>query len=173
MKRAIYRSNDTARQITDRLDMDQVVRRYGFEPNRNGYIKCPFHKGDDNASLKIYPGNRGWYCFGCGAGHSVIDFVMRLFDLDFKQALVRINSDFGLGLSASGGPSVEEASRYLQQRAKEQKELEAFRKEYQEKTLRYRELWDAVREGEDHPLYVRAMWELPNLDDWFDENPWR
>lgn len=173
MKRAIYRSNDTARQIIDQLDMDQVVRRYGFDPNRNGYIKCPFHKGDDIASLKIYPGNRGWYCFGCGAGHSVIDFVMKLFDLDFKQALVRINSDFGLGLSASGGPSVEEASRHLQQRAKEQKELEEFRRIYQSKTILHRHMWAALQSGEETPLYFSALRELPILDNWFDENPWR
>ena len=97
--------------------MRQVAERYGFDPNRSGFIKCPFHQGDRTASLKIYPGDKGFHCFGCGAHGSVIDFVMRLFDLSFPQAVVRLSSDFNLGLTAHR-LTRREASKILEDRRK-------------------------------------------------------
>jgi len=48
--------------------------------------KCPFHR-DDRPSLVVYPDTRSYYCFGCGAGGDVIDFVRRTHDLGFAQAV--------------------------------------------------------------------------------------
>ena len=75
--------------------MLEVVERYGFHSNRSDCIPCPFHD-DRHPSLHIYaePG-RGFYCYACGTGGSVIDFVAKLFRLNFKQAMLRIGSDFG------------------------------------------------------------------------------
>lgn len=47
---------------------------------------CPFH-GDTRPSLVVYPANRSYYCFGCGAGGDVIDFVSRLHRVDFREAI--------------------------------------------------------------------------------------
>ena len=86
--------------IKQSLSMQQVAEFYGFPPDRSGFVRCPFHAGDRTASLKVYPEKGGgFYCFGCKAHGSVIDFVMKLFDCSFQTALERINSDFGLGLS--------------------------------------------------------------------------
>ena len=74
--------------------MRRLVERYGFEPNRNGYICCPFHK-EDTPSLKVYE-DSGWHCFGCGKGGDQISFVRELFGLSFPQALTRLQVDFGL-----------------------------------------------------------------------------
>lgn len=46
---------------------------------------CPFHK-DGSPSLYIYKGGQRWYCFGCGKGGDVIDFVRELHRVDFLQA---------------------------------------------------------------------------------------
>lgn len=78
--------------------MREVVEHYGFEVNHANCIRCPFHAGDRQASLHIYPGSGGFHCFGCGAHGSVIDFVMRLFNCSFKEAKERLDSDFHLGL---------------------------------------------------------------------------
>ena len=91
--------SDAGRQIRQQLTMREVVELYGFTPDRNGFIKCPFHSGDNHGSLKLYPEDRGWHCFGCNASGSVIDFVMKLFDLTFQQAVLRLESDFGLHLT--------------------------------------------------------------------------
>jgi len=47
---------------------------------------CPFH-GDTRPSLIVYPPTQSYYCFGCGAGGDVIDFVARLNKVGFKEAV--------------------------------------------------------------------------------------
>lgn len=90
--------SDIFREVRERLDMDTVARHYGFHPNRASFIRCPFHAGDRTASLKLYPGQRGWHCFGCQVGGSVVDFVARLFALTPLDAVRRLNDDLHLGL---------------------------------------------------------------------------
>ena len=77
--------------------MPEMMEQYGFRMDKAGFCKCPFHS-ERSASFKAYPGTRGYYCFGCGAHGSVIDFVMLYFGLSFKDALSKINVDFSLGL---------------------------------------------------------------------------
>ena len=89
---------DIFREVRERLDMDTVARHYGYQPNRAGFIHCPFHPGDRTASLKLYPGSRGWHCFGCNRGGSVIDFVALDLGLAPLDAVRRLNEDFSLGL---------------------------------------------------------------------------
>lgn len=90
--------NRNAEEIRQRLTMREVVEHYGFQVNRANCIYCPFHVGDRQASLHIYPGSGGFHCFGCGAHGSVIDFVMLLFNCPFREAMGRLDSDFNLGL---------------------------------------------------------------------------
>lgn len=85
-------------EVKERLTMDEVVRHYGFTPSRSGFVPCPFHHGDRSPSLKVYPGNRGWYCFGCHRGGSVIDFPALLFGLSTLDAAKKLNDDFRLGV---------------------------------------------------------------------------
>ena len=47
---------------------------------------CPFH-GDTRPSFTVYPATQSYYCFGCGAGGDVIDFVARLNKVGFKEAV--------------------------------------------------------------------------------------
>lgn len=122
---------DTAAAIKSALTMRRVAEGYGFTINRSGFIHCPFHQGDNTGSLKIYPENRGFCCFGCGASGSVIDFTMRLFDIPFKEAIKKLNSDFSLGLSLDR-PNRAELSRLMRQRqaeARRREEIERRRME--------------------------------------------
>lgn len=42
-------------------------------------MSCPLGLHDDSTpSFTIYPGDRGWYCFGCNQGGTVIDLCMLL-----------------------------------------------------------------------------------------------
>jgi hypothetical protein len=90
--------NVAAETIRERLTMREVAEHYGFTVNRSGCIRCPFHSGDHQASLHIYPGKGGFCCFGCGAKGSVIDFVMKLYDISFTAACERLSTDFSLNL---------------------------------------------------------------------------
>lgn len=149
--------------------MDQVARYYGFTPNRAGYICCPFHR-EKTPSMKIYPGAGGFHCFGCGAGGSVIDFVMRLFNLSYSQAVVRLSSDFRLGLTTQR-PTRQEASRIIRERRREAEEKERRAAEYQAMAAEHRYWWEAQKQFEyPHPLYAEAVKRLPYLEWWLDEN---
>ncbi len=53
-----------------------------------GYKKmlCPIHN-DKNPSLHIHPGTNSWYCFGCGLGGTVVDFVVAYENVTLSEAL--------------------------------------------------------------------------------------
>lgn len=89
---------DLAQEIKDRVRISDVLALYHLEPGRAGFIHCPFHAGDWDASLKVYPEQNSWHCFGCGKGGSVIDFVMEMERCGFRQAAAKLDSDFRLGL---------------------------------------------------------------------------
>lgn len=74
-----------------------VLARYGIEarPQGRGYLaKCPFHD-DHNPSLSVDPVKNVWHCFGCNAGGSVIDFVMKKDGLTFREATDKLLLDGG------------------------------------------------------------------------------
>lgn len=93
---------------------------YGVKVNRQNKAICPCH-ADTNASMHIYSGKRGWYCFSCGKGGSVIDYVMAAFGCDFQSAVRKINQDFGLGMDLDGRVREDpEAKRRIELRKAEQ-----------------------------------------------------
>jgi len=91
-----------AQQIKAALTMRQVVEFYGFVVNRQNLTVCPFHN-DAKPSMHIYDGARGWHCFACGTGGDIIDFVSKFFNLNFRDALAKLNNDFNLGLNLADG----------------------------------------------------------------------
>lgn len=72
--------------------MASVVEQYGFHPNRAGFIPCPFHKGDREPSMKIYKDS--YYCFGCGAGGDIFDFVQQMDGCSFKDAFFLLGGNY-------------------------------------------------------------------------------
>jgi len=68
--------------------IEDVVCRFGVDLRPNGHRLmgcCPFHR-DGRPSLVVYPRDESYFCFGCGAGGDVIDFVGRLHGVGFKEA---------------------------------------------------------------------------------------
>lgn len=65
----------------DRLSVREYVERFtASEPRKAGnrwLCQCvlPYHQ-DSTPSMVIYPGEQGWYCFGCHQGGTIIDLVM-------------------------------------------------------------------------------------------------
>jgi hypothetical protein len=58
----------------------------GREPGRDGKIACPFHD-DRTPSLEVYDDPaRGWFCFGCERGGTIIDFGAALFGIEPRGA---------------------------------------------------------------------------------------
>lgn len=88
---------DAVQTIKSSLTMQEVVEHYGFSVNKAGFMCCPFHN-EKTPSMKIYDGNRGFSCYGCGENGDVISFVKKLFDLSFVDTLKKIDLDFNLNI---------------------------------------------------------------------------
>lgn len=83
--------------ILELISMKDIINKYGFHMKHN-MIRCPFHN-DKTASMKIY--DKSFYCFGCNKTGDLIQFVEYLFNLNFKEAMQKINLDFNLNLSSN------------------------------------------------------------------------
>lgn len=93
---------DAAQTIKETVSMDTILSLYGYQ-TKHGFMVCPFH-GDKDASLKVYKGNKGWHCFGCGRGGSVIDFVMEHDGSSFRSAVAGIDEALQLDLLKDENP---------------------------------------------------------------------
>jgi hypothetical protein len=164
--------------IKERLSMREVVEYYGFNINRSGYIQCPFHN-EKTASLKVYEsrsGHTGWHCFGCGVGGSSIDFAMKLFNLSYRQALLRLDTDFRLGLYSVKADRAEqsEAVKKRQEAKKAEQEREKEFQKMVKKYWLYRDTMEAQQpyfngnESVYPPLYVEAAKNLVVVEFWLD-----
>jgi DNA primase len=70
--------------------------------------RCPWHDGDDTPSCIVSPKTNLWHCFGCDAGGSVIDWVMRMHKVSFRHAcelLAKQHPALAAASSASTAPT--------------------------------------------------------------------
>src|SRR6266540_3998516 len=66
-----------------------VIEKSGVELRRLSQRligRCPFHR-DARPSLVVYPEDASYFCFGCSAGGDVIDFISRLNEVGFREAI--------------------------------------------------------------------------------------
>ncbi|HWO72710.1 MAG TPA: CHC2 zinc finger domain-containing protein [Dehalococcoidia bacterium] len=65
-----------------------VMEKAGVELRPAGgrlIARCPLH-ADSEPSLVVYPQTESYFCYGCGAGGDVIDFICRIRRVGFKEA---------------------------------------------------------------------------------------
>lgn len=67
--------------------------------------RCPWHEGDDTPSCIVSPKTNLWHCFGCDAGGSVIDWVMRTHKVSFRHACELLAKEHP-ALAAAVSPAV-------------------------------------------------------------------
>lgn len=172
--------NDAVKQIKERVSISQALARYGYEPNRAGFMLCPMHS-EDTPSLKVYPDSNSYYCFGCGTGGDVINFVMHLFHLDFKAAISRLDADFNLGVTGGARPSSLELRRQNHERWLRSRELSAFRGDFTRKSIESRIIRGLEKPPEGTPwsdpiwgMYAALLGRLDYLDNcYFIHTHWR
>ena len=79
-------------EIKGHYDMRDIIERYGLKANRAGFIVCPFHQGDKNASMKIY--EKDFHCFGCGAHGDIFKFVQMMDGVGFSDAFLSLGGEY-------------------------------------------------------------------------------
>ena len=160
---------DAVQTIKDRLTMYEVLERYGYEPNKKGFMCCPFHL-EKTPSMRIY--EKDYHCFGCQEHGDVITFVQKIFELSFKDALKKIDADFGLNIY--GDHSFEELRRSHYQQQALQAKREREKREKQKANDDYWKAFDEWKRLDDnrrifkpkspneelHPLFAESLQKL-------------
>jgi DNA primase catalytic core len=95
-------SDDDLNRMKRNISVAELCRSRGIELKPHGRKdligKCPFHE-DENPSFVVSPEKNLFHCLGCDAAGSVIDLVMKLDGLDFRQAVDKLLP----GLRATNG----------------------------------------------------------------------
>ncbi len=77
-----------ADRVKQRCDFFAIASRYTRlrRAGRQYVALCPFHS-ERHPSFYVEPNRKVFYCFGCGLGGDVFDFIMRAERCDFSRAL--------------------------------------------------------------------------------------
>ena len=158
-----------AEEIKARVTMDDVLAAYGLPTSRQKRIPCPLHHGENK---NFAYDNKFFRCFVCGEKGTVIDFVMKLHGIGFREAVVRLNEDLGLNLTTvkeNYSPS-RERSRILAEREEKARKKDELLKRLNEKTLERRNLYfitethHPTEEGSELDELIYALSTIPRLD---------
>lgn len=89
-----------------RLDIVDVIERHvPLKAKGKDHIGlCPFHQ-EKTPSFTVNRNKQFYYCFGCGAGGSAINFVMNYQGLDFVTAVEELAASVQLEVPREGGAS--------------------------------------------------------------------
>ncbi|WP_407078858.1 CHC2 zinc finger domain-containing protein [Xenorhabdus szentirmaii] len=85
------------------VSLAAVIEQQGrqlFKRGKDMTVLCPFHQ-EKTPSMVITPAKNLYHCFGCDAGGSVLDWVMKTEGLSLRHAVERLRAVLGVN------PSVE------------------------------------------------------------------
>ncbi len=90
-------------ELTMKTDISDIVSTYVTLKKRGRtYVGlCPFHN-EKTPSFTVYPETQSFYCFGCGAGGGAIEFIKRIENLDFIDAVKSLAQRAGLQMPDEG-----------------------------------------------------------------------
>ena len=83
--------------LKSRHPLGDVVEAAGVQLRGRGRVRqgvCPFHE-EAEGSFTVYADTERFYCFGCGAGGDVLDFVQRVEGLSLPEAISRLDGNAG------------------------------------------------------------------------------
>ena len=93
---------DVVEEIKNRCDIASVISEYMPIRQSGGNYKglCPFH-GEKTPSFHISSSKQIYKCFGCGEGGDVINFVMKMENLDFLDAVKLLANKCGIEINTN------------------------------------------------------------------------
>ncbi len=96
--------NDFLEELRARSDIVDVVSQYVplTKKGRSYWACCPFHS-EKTPSFSVTPERQMFKCFGCGKGGGVINFVMEIEHLPFRDAVEVLARRAGLPMPQGTG----------------------------------------------------------------------
>ena len=90
-----------------RHPLGDTVEATGVRLRGRGRVRqgvCPFHD-EAEGSFTVYADSERFYCFGCGEGGDVLDFIQRAENLSLPEAIARLDGSPGLAPRAATRPA--------------------------------------------------------------------
>ena len=90
-----------------RHPLGDTVEASGVRLRGRGRVRqgvCPFHD-EVEGSFTVYGDSERFYCFGCGEGGDVLDFIQRVENLSLPEAIARLDGSPGLAPRAAVRPA--------------------------------------------------------------------
>ena len=89
-------------EITDKCDIVDFISKYVRLKRSSGeYVGlCPFH-GEKTPSFHVSADKQLYHCFGCGEGGTIINFVMKMENLSFLEAVKFLGERAGVAIPES------------------------------------------------------------------------
>ncbi|MDD4382438.1 MAG: DNA primase [Candidatus Dojkabacteria bacterium] len=93
-------SENQIEEIKNRLDIVQIVSKYiqVKQAGKNFSALCPFHK-EKTPSFIISPDIQRYKCFGCGETGDIFNFIQKIENIDFAEALEKLAKEAGVTLT--------------------------------------------------------------------------
>ncbi len=92
--------------VIERTDIVRLISEYVQLKRRGGRLVglCPFHR-EKTPSFSVNGERGAYYCFGCHEGGSAVDFLMKLENLTFPEAIERLAGRLGIEVVHTGRQS--------------------------------------------------------------------
>ena len=106
-------------EIRDRVDVVAVIGRH-MELKRSGrtWKGCCVYHGEKTPSFHVYPEDKHFHCYGCGANGDVFKFLQRLEGKEFPEVVRELAREAGIEI-----PEAEEESADQKRRRKDRNEI--------------------------------------------------
>lgn len=122
----MYYSDEIIEEVIGRNDIVDLISGYVHlkKKGSNYFGLCPFHN-EKSPSFSVSQPKQMYYCFGCGAGGSVLTFLMEYENYSFKEALETLADRAGVELPKEGRTAREKRQEFLKSKILEINKLAA------------------------------------------------
>jgi len=111
-------------ELLAKNDIAQVISAYTELRPKGGRLwgLCPLH-GEKTPSFSVSPDKQMFYCFGCHAGGTVIQFLMQMEHLSYFEAIQKLAERVGMEL-----PDRVDDDKFRKERSERERILDALRR---------------------------------------------